>query len=409
MAHDSRVYRVLIASPSDVEEERQIAAGVIQEWNDLHSSSRKVVLLPLRWETHTAPEYGTRPQEVINRSIVDECDLLIGIFWTRIGAPTGAAESGTIEEIDRAGKAGKPIMLYFSRVEVDPDRIDVSQIERLKKFKEQSYPMGLVETYKRLIDFRDKLAKQLELKVRDLQRIDTFGKPPLTLQFLSADDGANLGTWITRPLDHLKLENLDPVPQDKRHTVEQFAGELIKERCSCPVALALANSGALGVRNLYVELNLNSEPSGLELRDTPFRMRRRWSSYLVLSPRYLGHDEQDNSESELPFHDQSAVSVLRRDGFQRVAEGWAHSFEWEALQPKRVRLIKPMLHLYAPQSAVLSVSAKVFADTFPEPLALDASITLEVSQRSIKLNDLLPNWEKLLNVKGGVIERFAGQ
>jgi hypothetical protein len=68
-----------------------------------------------------------------------------------------------------------------------------------------------------------------------------------------------------------------------------------------------------------------------------------------------------------------------------------------------------MLHLYAPQSGVLFISAKVFADTFPEPLALDASITLEVSQRSIKLNDLLPNWEKLLNVKGGVIERFAGQ
>src|SRR5437588_520080 len=75
MAYDSRVYRILIASPSDVEEEREIAVRVIQEWNDLYSYSRKVVLLPLRWETHTAPEYGTRPQEVINRAIVDECEI----------------------------------------------------------------------------------------------------------------------------------------------------------------------------------------------------------------------------------------------------------------------------------------------------------------------------------------------
>ncbi len=51
--------------------------------------TKKSVLLPLRWETHTAPEYGTRPQEVINRAIVDECDLLVGIFWTRIGSHTG--------------------------------------------------------------------------------------------------------------------------------------------------------------------------------------------------------------------------------------------------------------------------------------------------------------------------------
>ena len=76
MAYDSRVYRILIASPSDVEEEREIAVSVIHAWNDLHSNNRKVVLLPLRWETHTAPEYGTRPQDVINRTIVDQCDLL---------------------------------------------------------------------------------------------------------------------------------------------------------------------------------------------------------------------------------------------------------------------------------------------------------------------------------------------
>jgi len=114
MPYNSRAYSILIASPSDVEEEREIAVKVIREWNDLHSYSRGVVLLPLRWETHSAAEYGTRPQEVINRAIVDQCDLLVGIFWTRVGTPTGEAESGTLEEISRAAKAGKPIMLYFS-------------------------------------------------------------------------------------------------------------------------------------------------------------------------------------------------------------------------------------------------------------------------------------------------------
>ena len=71
------------------------------------------MLLPLRWETHTAPEYNTRPQEVINRMIVDECDLLVGVFWTRIGTPTGVADSGSFEEIERVAAAGKPVMFFF--------------------------------------------------------------------------------------------------------------------------------------------------------------------------------------------------------------------------------------------------------------------------------------------------------
>jgi hypothetical protein len=46
--YDGRTYRILIASPSDVEEERELAVRVIQEWNDLYSFTRKVVLLPVR-------------------------------------------------------------------------------------------------------------------------------------------------------------------------------------------------------------------------------------------------------------------------------------------------------------------------------------------------------------------------
>jgi hypothetical protein len=68
---------MLIASPSDVKEERDLIVRLTQEWNDLNSFSHRVALLPLRWETHTAPGYGTRPEEVINRAIVDECDLVV--------------------------------------------------------------------------------------------------------------------------------------------------------------------------------------------------------------------------------------------------------------------------------------------------------------------------------------------
>jgi hypothetical protein len=175
MPFNSRAFRILIASPSDVEEEREIVVRVIQEWNDLYSYSRGVVLLPLRWETHSAPEYGTRPQEVINRTVVDQCDLLVGAFWTRIGSPTGVADSGTLEEIARVAKAGKPIMLYFSKVGMDPDRIDLVQLNKLKAFKAATYPNALTESYKSHIEFRDKFASNWSLKSATSKRLTPQG------------------------------------------------------------------------------------------------------------------------------------------------------------------------------------------------------------------------------------------
>jgi Domain of unknown function (DUF4062) len=110
MTFQANVFRVLIASPSDVQAERELIVRVIQEWNDANAVERQVALLPVRWETHTTPELG-RPQEIINRQIVDSCDLLIGVFWTRIGSPTDEAESGTLEEIERVASQGKLVLL----------------------------------------------------------------------------------------------------------------------------------------------------------------------------------------------------------------------------------------------------------------------------------------------------------
>ena len=51
----------------------------------------------------------------LNDQLVDRCDILVGMFWTKLGTSTGVAASGTVEEIDRFVAAGKPAMLYFSR------------------------------------------------------------------------------------------------------------------------------------------------------------------------------------------------------------------------------------------------------------------------------------------------------
>jgi nucleoside 2-deoxyribosyltransferase len=168
MPFPARVFQVLIASPSDVTEEREIAVKAIHEWNALNSADRELVLLPLRWETHSSPEYGSAPQEILNRQIVDRSDLVVGIFWTRIGTPTNAADSGTLEEIERMASQSKPVMLYFSQAKQEPDRIDLDQLAKLRSFKAKTYSKALIENFTSHTEFKEKLAKQLEMQVRSL-------------------------------------------------------------------------------------------------------------------------------------------------------------------------------------------------------------------------------------------------
>ncbi len=169
MPYNAVVIKVMIASPSDVFTERNIIREVLYEWNSINFDLRKVVLLPIAWETHSSPEMGDRPQAIINRNLLKDCDLLVGVFWTRIGTPTGEYESGTVEEIDEHIRAGKPAMLYFSSAPVVPDSVDSDQYSKLKNFKDSCKTTGLYETYSTINDFRTKFNRQLQQMLNNSQ------------------------------------------------------------------------------------------------------------------------------------------------------------------------------------------------------------------------------------------------
>ncbi len=138
---------------------------VIAEWNAIHARDRKTVLMPFGWETHATPEMGDRPQAIINGQLLKDADLLVAMFWTRIGSPTGSAKSGTVEEIEEHIRADKPAMIYFSSAPVRPDSIDEKQYSALKDFMNSLRGRGLVEQYESLAEFRTKFARQLAQKI----------------------------------------------------------------------------------------------------------------------------------------------------------------------------------------------------------------------------------------------------
>jgi hypothetical protein len=161
-------YRIFIASPSDVATERGISEEVINEFNIVNAIPLGKIVLPVRWETHAVPELGARPQEVLNRQLVDASDIVIGIFWTRLGSPTGQFPSGSVEEIERAHAAGKPCMLYFSQVPVALQNLDQDEWNRLNAWRESLQGRGLYHQYSNLGEFRTALATHLLSVVRSL-------------------------------------------------------------------------------------------------------------------------------------------------------------------------------------------------------------------------------------------------
>lgn len=167
VSFEATVYRVLIASPGDLGEERDTIEKVVHAWN-AHAEVDRTVLLPVRWERHAIPEYGARPQEFINRSIVADCDILIGAFWTRLGTATGGFESGTLEEIEQFHRAGKPVLLYFSAKPINPNQVDWDQLRRVREFRERLAQFALIAEFDSSADLHIKLTDHLRERVRRL-------------------------------------------------------------------------------------------------------------------------------------------------------------------------------------------------------------------------------------------------
>lgn len=162
MSYLATAVPVMVASPGDVQDLRGIARDVLHEWNFVNSLSFRAVLLPVGWETHSSPELGAAAQDLINDRVLSECDLLIGIFWARLGTPTVRAASGTVEEIKRHVAAGKPAMIYFCSAPIPQDS-DLAQFSALQDFKAWCMVNGLIWVFGTPAEFRELLKSHLPI------------------------------------------------------------------------------------------------------------------------------------------------------------------------------------------------------------------------------------------------------
>ena len=149
------ILRIIVASPGDVQAERDALPAVLEELNRGIAAAHGLRLELGRWETDAYPGFHAQgPQGLIDPILrIEDCDVLLGIFWKRFGTPTTDAGSGTEHEFLRAYAAwqqhGRPqIMVYFNRR--DPklrSTADLAQYAQVLQFQERFPREGLWWSY----------------------------------------------------------------------------------------------------------------------------------------------------------------------------------------------------------------------------------------------------------------------
>ena len=161
MAYSVLARRLLISCPGDVpDSDLHLVQQAINRWNGIYGEQFGAAIIPISWGTHAAAEFGDAPQELLNKQLVDRCDICLALFANRLGTPTASADSGTAEEIERLSESGRYVGILRSRRAVDGSQIDPDQLKRLNEY------LAIIRTRALVLDY----ASDADL----MQRVDTI-------------------------------------------------------------------------------------------------------------------------------------------------------------------------------------------------------------------------------------------
>jgi|ERR1035441_7671357 hypothetical protein len=99
MTEGVQIHRLVVAPPSDVQAERDTIPSVVEELNKTVCADRGLRIEVIRWQTDTYPGFHPEgPQGLIDPILkIEDCDVLVGIFWKRFGSPRSAVTTGMLK------------------------------------------------------------------------------------------------------------------------------------------------------------------------------------------------------------------------------------------------------------------------------------------------------------------------
>jgi hypothetical protein len=161
MAFQTIAYQIMIASPSEIGKEKVMIRESVDKWNRLFTKNYRIFLHLVEWETDTHPVTGKDPQLTIDEQILDDTDLLIVIFWKRLGS------SGTVHELEKQISAGKDVKLYFAKLSPNIDDFNEKEYNDVKDLQEKFKNKALYFEYHTHEEFNEKFFEHLTLHMNE--------------------------------------------------------------------------------------------------------------------------------------------------------------------------------------------------------------------------------------------------
>lgn len=220
-----QLLRLVVASPGDTQAERALVPVIAEELNRGIARDRNLRLEVTLWETAGSPGFHPLgPQGHLDPILdIDNCDLLIGIFWKRFGTPLYDAQSGTEHEFWRAYRAwqaqGRPqILMYFNDKAATPKTSEeAEQWMRVLKFREAFPQEGLAWEYDGEQAFERLLRQHLTRHILEDAPHATAPRPPVS-SAPGLPDSLRLAYlhWIIAHVRHVPLTGVDPQAPARR-------------------------------------------------------------------------------------------------------------------------------------------------------------------------------------------------
>jgi methyl-accepting chemotaxis protein len=234
MPRQTTTVSVFLASPADVQPEREIISAQIDRWNRVRGRDASVYFDLIRWETAVSAGFGSDGQQVVNEQVGLDYDVLIALFWSRIGTQTPRSASGSVEEYERAfqrrqGGENVEISFFFKDAPVSLSALDPDQITRLRHLQNQVAEQGAF--YKQFRDdeglrfeidlLLDRLARHFAPARSQTDSMVGIGAPETSASpAVPAEDTANISSHADRGL-------LDVADDLQRHAEQ--AGAFLEE------------------------------------------------------------------------------------------------------------------------------------------------------------------------------------
>ena len=175
-------FKVFVASPSDLTEERESINEVISELNLIYGNPNNIVIELIKWETNSGPAISEQHVQGIINNDIGNYDLFIGLLWMKFGTPTQEFGSGTEEEFNIAynkflhDSSALQILFYFknslpkSLNDINPD-----QLSKVRDFRSS---LGEKNVLYWEFNTKEELQKFLRLhiphRINDLRRASSL-------------------------------------------------------------------------------------------------------------------------------------------------------------------------------------------------------------------------------------------